>query len=97
MNIESVILETVGGTGFVRFYTNRPKDALDALRSHQIEAYESPAVVARVPDRPGELFRATSEIAAAGINIESVSTTADGRAVFRTSDVPRTEQILRKL
>lgn len=97
INIDAITLETVGSTGFARLHTARPKDTIAALRAGGIESYESEAVVASLPDRPGELARATAELAAAGLNIEAVSTTPDRRLVIRTSDNERAEQILRKL
>lgn len=36
-------------------------------------------------------------MAAAGINIEALTTTTDGRLVFRTSDNERAARILREL
>lgn len=97
VNVDAVTLETVGSTAFVRFYCRTPRDAIHALASAGIEAFESAAIVASLPNRPGELSRACAEIAAAGINVESVATTADGRLVFRTSDNERADAVLRKI
>lgn len=97
VNIDAISLETVGSTGFVRILAHRPREAVDALKHAGIESYESPVVVAHVPNKPGELFRICGDIAASGINIESVVTTSDGKLAIRTSDNERTAQILRKL
>ena len=97
INIEAISLETSGGMGFVRIVTPKAKEAVEALRSQQVEAYESPLVVAPLQNRAGELGRAAAEMAAAGINVEGVVTTADGRLAFRTSDNERAATILRKL
>ena len=97
INIEAIGLETNGGIGFVRVLTPRAKEAIEALHAHGLEAYESSLIVANVPNRAGELTKATSEITAAGINVESVITTTDGRLAFRTSDNERAAQILRKM
>jgi hypothetical protein len=97
VNVDAISLETVGNGGFARVVTSKPREALDALRSAGIESYESPAIVATLANRPGELAHATSELAASGINVEGVITTPDGRLVLRTSDNERTAQILRKL
>jgi hypothetical protein len=97
LNIDAISLETVGETGFARIHAPRPREIVQALRMIGLECYESPTIVASIPDRPGELARAAAEIAAAGINIESVTVTTDGRLSFRTNDNDRAEQILRKL
>ena len=96
-NIDAIAAETVGSTGFVRILAQRPREVVDALKHAGIESYESQVLVASIPNKPGELFRVASEIAAAGINVESILTTADGKLALRTSDNERTAQILRKL
>jgi len=97
INIDAISVETVGSTGFARLVTNRPSEALDALRQARLEAYDSPALIVALPNSPTELGRATAELAAAGLNIEGVITTTDGRLVVRTHDNERAAQILRKL
>lgn len=97
INIEGISADTAGGTGFVRFHTARPREVVSALRSQGFEAYESEAVIAGLQNRPGELSRVLSDLAAAGINVEAITPTADGKLAFRTSDVDRTQEILRKV
>jgi len=97
INIDAVTLETSGEQGFVRILTHKSKEAVETLRANGIEAYESQLAVALLSNRPNELARAAGELAAAGVNIEGVLTTTDGRLAFRTSDVERTAQVLRKL
>lgn len=96
INIDAVGIETVGETGFLRLVSTRSKEVLDVLRQAGFEAYESQLVLASLANKPGELHRACADIAAAGVNIECVVTTADGRLALRTSDNERTAQILRK-
>jgi hypothetical protein len=96
INIDALSLETVGSTGIARIETNRPRDAVDALRHAGIEAYESQFLLASIPNRPGELARIAGDVAASGINVESIVTTTDGRILIRTSDNERAMQILRK-
>lgn len=97
LNIDAMSLETVGSTGFVRILTPRFREALEALRSERIEAHETQLVLARVENKPGEMHRLASELAAAGINVEWVLTTPDGRLAFRTSDNDMAGRILAKL
>jgi hypothetical protein len=97
INIDAVALETNGNQGFVRILTHKSKEAVDALRANGVEAYESQLAVALLSNKPNELARASAELAAAGVNIEGILTTTDGRLAFRTSDVERTAQVLRKL
>lgn len=97
VNIESVALETNGGWGFLRVLVPRSREVVDVLRANGVEAYESDVVVAGIPNKPGEINRASAELAAGGLNIESIFTTADGRLAFRTNDNERAAQILRKI
>lgn len=97
INIDALSLETVGNGGYVRIVTPRFREAIEALRSNGIEAYESPALIVSVPNRPSELAHATGDLASSGINVEGMITTTDGRVVIRTSDNDRAAQILRKL
>jgi hypothetical protein len=97
INIDAIGLETNGNQGFVRIVTHKAKEGVDALRATGIEAFESQLAVALLSNKPNELARATSELAAAGVNVEGIVTTTDGRLAFRTNDVERTAQILRKL
>lgn len=97
INVDALSLETVGSTGYARLVTHKAKEAVRALHAVGVEAYESDAVVVALPNRAGELARATAEVAAAGVNVEAVVTTADGRLAFRTSDNERAAQVLRKL
>lgn len=97
INVEAVGLETVGSTGFLRVHTQKPQDALAALRSAGVEAFPSEAVVAPLHNKPGELGRAAAELAAAGLNVEAILTTADHRLLVRTNDNERAASILRKL
>ena len=97
INIDAIGAETVGSTGFTRLVTAKTREAVDALRAANIDAYESQFVVAPIQNRPGELARICSELAAAGINIEAVLTTPDGRVGFRTHDNDLASRILAKL
>jgi hypothetical protein len=97
INVDGLSLETFGNQGFLRVVTQRPKEALEALRATGLEAYDSEVVVASLPNKPGELHRACQEIAAAHVNVEGVLCTSDGRVAFRTSDNERAAQILKKL
>jgi hypothetical protein len=97
INIDGVSADTWGNAAAVRFVTTRAKEAVDALRHANLEAYESQIVLCQLMNKPNELAHACSELAAAGINVEAVTTTADGRLAFRASDTERTAQILRKL
>jgi hypothetical protein len=97
VNIDAISLETVGSTGFARIVTHKGKETLRVLHAAGLEAYESDTLLVSLPNKPGELARATAEVAAAGVNVEAVTTTADGRLAVRTSDNERAAAILRKL
>lgn len=97
INVEAISLETVGSTGFLRVQTQKPQDAIQVLRSSGVDAFPSEALLTSIHNKPGELGRAAAEIAAAGVNVESIVTTTDHRLVVRTSDNERAAQVLRKL
>jgi hypothetical protein len=97
INIDSIHLETNGNQGFARIYTARPRQAIEALRGNGIESYESQAILVGPVNRPGELARICGELAASKINVEGVTTTAEGKLVLRTSNNDLAQQILRKL
>jgi hypothetical protein len=97
INIDAISLETIGGSGYVRILTQRPREVVEGLKSAHIESYESPSLVISPVNKPGELARVLSEVAAAGINVESVLTTPEGKLCVRTSDNERAAMILRKL
>lgn len=97
ITIDALSLETNGNQGFARLLTHKSKEAVDVLRKANVEAFESQLCVVNLPNKNGELARACGELAAAGLNVEGIVTTPDGRLAFRTSDVERTAQILRKL
>ena len=97
INIDAISGETHHNEGYIRIVTHKAKEAVEQLRKANIEAWESQLAVVSLPNKPGELARATSELAAAGLNVEGLVTTSDGRLAFRTNDVERAAQILRKL
>lgn len=97
VNIDAITVETHGNEGYARILTHKAKEAVEHLRNAGVNAYESDLVVANLPNKAGTLGRAAAELAAAGINVEGVVTTPDGKLAFRTNDVERTAQILRKL
>lgn len=97
INVDGISLETVGSTGFARIVTHKSRETLRALHDAGVEAFESDTLVVALPNKAGQLARATAEVAAAGVNVEAVTTTADGRLAIRTSDNERAAAILRKL
>ena len=97
INIDSMSLESVGSTGFARILTSKNREAIDALRQGRLDVHDTQLLLMRIENRPGELNRLTSELAAAGINIEAVLTTIDGRVALRTNDNETASRILGKL
>jgi len=97
INIDALSLETNGGQGFARIITPKWKEAVEQLRRANVDAHETRLVLVTLPNKPGELARATSELAAAGLNVEAVLTTPQGRLAFRTNDVDLAAKVLGKL
>jgi len=63
-----------------------------------VDARETELVTTVIANKPGELSRVCADLAAAGVNIESVlGTGADGHVTFRTSDNELAARILGKL
>jgi hypothetical protein len=97
INVDAISLETMGNMGYVRIITPKFREATEALRNAGMECYESPAIVVSLTNRPGELAHASGDLAAAGLNVEGMVTTTDGRLVIRTNDNERAAQVLRKI
>lgn len=97
INVDAISAETFGSQGFVRILTHKPKEAVSVLRAANVEAFESELVVVALANKPGELARACGELAAAGLNVEGIVTTPEGKLAVRTNDAERAAQILRKL
>lgn len=97
INIDAISVETVGFMGAIRILTQKSKEAQEALRAHGIEAHDSEHLIVTAQNKPGELTRICSELAAAGVNVESVLTTPEGKLAMRTSDNELASRILGKL
>jgi hypothetical protein len=97
INIDAIGAETLGSTGLVRLSTSKAREAVEVLRSANIEAYVSDLVQANPQNKPGELAKLCAELAAAGLNVESIVTTPEGRLAFHTNDAQLATSILRKL
>lgn len=97
INVEAISLDTNGGNGFVRIVTHKTNEGVAALHASGIDAFQSELLLASLPNRIGELHRACAELAAAGLNVESILTTPEGKVALRTNDNERAAQILRKL
>lgn len=96
-NVDGVSLETIGSTAFLRVHVQRPSEAVDALRAAGVDAFQSEAILAAAHNRPGEIARLAGEMAAAGVNVEAIVTTANHQLIIRTSDNARAVDVLRKL
>ena len=97
INIDAMSLETVGGLGYARLVTRDAKQTLELLQQSNIDAYPTQLVLTALPNKPRELFRATSDLAAAGLNIESVLTTPEGKLAIRTNNNEMAQRVLSKL
>lgn len=96
--VDAITLETVGFMGAIRILTEKSQEAAEALRASGIEAHPSELLMATIPSsRPVELARIWAELAAAGVNVESVMTVRDGRLGVRTDNNELAERILGKL
>ena len=72
VNVRGIATDLGGSPGVVRVITDDEATARRALSSGGLEFKERDVLVMSLPDKPGELAKATRKLAKAGINIESL-------------------------
>src|SRR5262245_21969222 len=98
VNILAFQATTMGGKGVVRFVVDNPATAKTTIEGQGMKCDETDVAQVSLPNRPGELARAASQLGSANINIEYGYTGVDptGKATFffGVTDVDRAVEIL---
>jgi hypothetical protein len=72
VNIETIVAETVAGSGVTIMSVDRYDEALRALAQTPFHAISEDAIVVQLDDHPGELARITRRLKEAQINLRSI-------------------------
>jgi hypothetical protein len=72
VNVRGIATDLGGSPGVVRVITDDEASARRALSGNGLEFKECDVLVISLPDKPGELAKATKKLARAGVNIESL-------------------------
>lgn len=98
VNIEAILVATRGGGssgGTVQFLASDTDGAVLALRADGVPCAVRNVVVVDVRNEPGALGDVSLVMADAGINIDSVYTTIDGKIVLGVDDYDGSMQVAR--
>ncbi len=90
VNIEGACGFPSGGEGIMHVVVEDPQSARLAIEQAGLEVRAEREVVLldRLPERPGSLGEALRRIADAGVNVDLLYLTTDGRVVLSGEDVP---------
>ena len=98
VNILAFQATTSGGKGQVRLVVDNPATAKTTIESQGMKCTEAEIAQVSLPNRPGEVARAASQLANANINIEygytGVDKTGNATFFFGVTDVARAVEIL---
>lgn len=89
INIEGACGFPSGGEGIMHVLVEDAESARRAIQQAGLEvrAEREVAVLDRLPERPGSLGEALRRIASAGVNVDLLYLTTDGRLVLSGEDV----------
>jgi hypothetical protein len=82
--------------GILRLVVSDTDAARQKLKEAGFTTHIAEAICIKVEDKPGELYKILDILANAKINIDYVYVIAGTKLVLSVSDIPRTEEILRK-
>lgn len=98
VNILAFQSTAIGGKGLVRLVVDNPATAKTTIEGQGVKCNEADVAQVSLPNRPGELARAASQLGSANINIERCYTGVDptGKTTFffGVTDVDRAVEIL---
>lgn len=86
VNIEAVAGVDAGGEGRLVLLVSDPEEAFQVLRREGFQVEQRTALMMMVSNEAGELGRLTRRIADAGVNVDALVTTREGRVVAAVSD-----------
>ena len=87
VNIDALQGVSAGEESLVRFVPNDPDNAIRALEAGGVAFTQREVLIVEVLDQPGMLGDVALVMADAGINIDSIYVTAEGRVVFGVDDL----------
>ncbi len=82
--------------GILRLVVSDTEGARLKLKEAGFTTHIAEAICIKVEDKPGELYKILDILANAKINIDYVYVIAGTRLVLSVSDIPKTEEILKK-
>ncbi len=98
VNILAFQATTTGGKGVVRLVADSPTTAKTTIEAQGLKCKESDIAQVSLPNRPGEVARAASQLGSANINIEygytGVDPTGKASFFFGVTDVDKAVEIL---
>jgi len=98
VNILAFQAITAGGKGVVRLVVDNPAAAKTIIEAQGMKCNEAEIAQVSLPNRPGEVARAASQLSDANINIEygytGVDKTGNATFFFGVTDVGRAVEIL---
>lgn len=99
INIHSLSLAETTDYGLVRMIVSDPETARKALKEKGFSAMLTPVLAVDVADEAGQLQEVLTKITKADINIEYIYSmkagTMGATIIIRTSDLEKTEEILK--
>jgi hypothetical protein len=93
VNIEALQALAVGDEGLIHFVVDDPERAATALDAAGIEYTTRRVIAVHVLDQPGVLADVARVMFEAGINIDSVYITTDGRLILGVDDLAGATQV----
>ena len=98
VNILAFHANTTAGKGLVRLVVDNPASAKTILEAQGMRCNEGEIAQVSLPNRPGELARAASQLGSVNINIEhgytGVDKTGNATFFFGVNDIDRAVEIL---
>ena len=82
--------------GILRLVVSDTETARQKLKEAGFTTHIAEAICIKVEDKPGELYKILDILATAKINIEYIYVIAGTKLVLSVSDIPTTEDILKK-
>lgn len=101
INIITLTIAETSDYGILRLITNRPEEAVSALKENQVSCSTTRVLAIALDDTPGSLYLAVQTFTRCSLNIEymyAFSEKRDGRAImiFRFDDAEKAREELVK-
>ena len=97
VNIDGLELSICNNTGILKFVTNKPNEAEQALKDAGLAYTSREVLMVKLLDEPGKLADVAHVMKQAGINIDTVYITMKGMIVLGVDDLAGAEEVARGL